>query len=100
MQLPYQQTRFIFFSRLESFNFCLAARQLLDTADESMFCYLSSVRSCLNFIESPEHKISLELCIALNALLGAVFLSSRDGRTAKGSYEQVVQILSKKIAGA
>lgn len=98
MQNSLQSTTFIFFSRLESFNFCLAARQLLDTADESMFCYLSSVRSCLNFIESPEHKISLELCLALNALLGAVFLSSRDGRTARTAYEQAVMLLAKKIS--
>lgn len=100
MQIPFQKTNFVFFSRLESFNFCLAVRQLLDTADESMFCYLSSIRSCLNFIESPEHKISLEMCVALNALIGAVFISSRDGRTARVAYEQAVMLLAKKISAA
>lgn len=100
MQLPYQQTTFIFFSRLESFNFCLAVRQIMETADESMFCYLNSIRTCLNLIESSEHKISLELCLALNALLGAVFISSRNGSSSRAPYEQAVRILSKKIAGA
>ena len=100
MQIPFQKTTFVFFSRLESFNFCLAVRQLLDTADESMFCYLSSIRSCLSQIESSEHKISLEVCLALNALIGAVFVSSRDGRAARAAYEPAIRILSKKIAGA
>lgn len=98
MQNSAQFTSFIFFSKLESFNFCLSVRQMLDVVDDSMFCYLSSIRSCLNLIEAPEHKISLDNCISLSALLGAMVVFSKDGRSARASYESAIQILSKKIS--
>lgn len=94
------QTTFIFFSRQESFNFVFCVRQLLDTMDESLFNYLPLIRNCLGLIESSEHKISLDLCIALNAMLGAVFVFSRDGQSSRSAYEQAVMLLAKKIAGA
>lgn len=98
MQNTLHSTTFIFFSRQESFNFSLCVRQILDTADESLFNYLPLIRNCLNLIESSEHKISLDLCIALNALLGVVFVSSRDGQSSRAAYEQAVMLLAKKIS--
>lgn len=92
-------TSFVFFARHESFEFCLCVRQLLDTIDDSMFNYIASIRCCLNLIEAPAHKISLDNCISLSALLGAMVVFSKDSRSAMSSYEAAIQILARKISG-